>query len=232
MAASFSDPGARRQARSNDDAVSEVIGFLLTFAIISFILLVSMLAFNSAQARAENRLIEIQGASAAQRVAAAAVDLALFATDHPYNTSIAIDLPVELQGISYSVFLCQDGAVCGDGSNWCATNACPYVKTVSFRGDPQYQSTFLLAGQTFCHSLGPKNAFIDANFNDIRDGQGGEPAIAAEFNGGRNSAGGGSVLVRYFADDLRIDEADVDTDLPGYQRLDKCIGLEDAENET
>lgn len=150
MPASSFDPDTRRQAWSEEEGVSEVIGFLLTFAIISFILLVSMLAFNSAQAKAENRLIEIQGASAAQRVAAAAVDLALFATDHPYNTSIAIDLPVELQGITYSVSLCQTGVPCGDGATWCNTNACPYVKTESFRGDPQYQSTFLLAGKEFC----------------------------------------------------------------------------------
>ena len=150
MAASSSDPDARRQAWSCDDAVSEVIGFLLTFAIISFILLVSMLAFNDAQQRAEGRLIEIQGASAAQRVAAASVDLALFVSDHPYNTSVAIDLPTELQGISYSVKVCQTGAQCGDGATWCATHACPYVKTESFRGDPQYQSTFLLAGKRFC----------------------------------------------------------------------------------
>src|SRR5688572_31294669 len=122
MAASSSDPRALRRARCGDDAVSEVIGFLLTFAIISFILLVSMLAFNNAQARAENRLIEIQGASAAQRVAAAAVDLALFASDHPFDTAVAIDLPVELQGISYSVQVCQSGAECGDdhgGDLWC-----------------------------------------------------------------------------------------------------------------
>ncbi len=157
MAASSSDPDARRQARSNDDAVSEVIGFLLTFAIISFILLVSMLAFNDAQQRAENRLIEIQGASAAQRVAAGAVDLALFVSEHPYNVSIAIDLPTELQGISYSVMLCQTGAACGDGDAWCSTNACPYVKAESFRGDPQYQSTFLLAGKQFC-GLGANSA--------------------------------------------------------------------------
>lgn len=150
MAASFSDPDARPQARSDDDAVSEVIGFLLTFAIISFILLVSMLAFNNAQQRAEGRLIEIQGASAAQRVAAGAVDLALFVSEHPYNVSIAIDLPTELQGISYSVLLCQTGAQCGDGASWCSTHACPYVKAMSFRGEPQYQSTFLLAGKKFC----------------------------------------------------------------------------------
>lgn len=172
MAASSSDPDARRQAWSSDEGVSEVIGFLLTFAIISFILLVSMVAFGSAQARAENRLIEIQGASAAQRVAAAAVDLALFATNHPHNTSIAIDLPTELQGISYSVFLCQDGSECGDdepGNPWCDTHPCPYVKAESFRGDPQYQSTFLLAGKQFC------------------------PAPA-------NSAGGGVVLLTYSSD--------------------------------
>lgn len=175
MPVSSSDPDARQRARSDEEGVSEVIGFLLTFAIISFILLVSMLAFNDAQQRAENRLIEIQGASAAQRVAAAAVDLALFVSDHPYETSVAIDLPTELQGIGYKVHLCSDlpdpqTNTCSDldhnGDDYCEKNACPYVKTSSFRGDAQFQSTFLLAGETFCST--------------------------------QNSAGGGTVHLVYF----------------------------------
>lgn len=155
MPASSSDP--RKPRHDGEDGVSEVVGFLLTFGIISAILLVAMLGFNDAQQRAEIRLIEIQGASAAQRVASAAVDLALFAQSNPHDTSVAIDLPAELQGISYSVFLCRDlGATnsCGDrgpsSADLCDSFACPYVKVESFRGDPQRQSTFLLAGMTFC----------------------------------------------------------------------------------
>lgn len=151
MPASSSD--ATRPRLAGDEAgVSEVVGFLLTFGIISAILLVAMLGFNDAQQRAEIRLIEIQGSSAAQRVASAAVDLALFAQENPYNTSVAIDLPAELQGISYAVALCQTGSAsgCDDGAAFCTDFACPYVKVTSFRGEPQRQSTFLLAGMSFC----------------------------------------------------------------------------------
>lgn len=162
MPASSSD-GNHPRLHGDEAGVSEVVGFLLTFGIISTILLVAMLGFNDAQQRAEVRLIEIQGSSAAQRVASAAVDLALFAQSNPHETAVAIDLPAELQGISYSVFLCMDTDPasddpstnsCGDedaeGDDLCATFACPYVKVESFRGDPQRQSTFLLAGMEFC----------------------------------------------------------------------------------
>ena len=150
--ARFSPEGHRvLQAPDDESGVSEVVGFLLTFGIIATILLVAMLGFNDAQQRAEVRLVEIQGASAAQRVASAAVDLALFAEDNPYDTAVAIDLPTELQGFSYSVQVCgATGDPCGDGATYCTTHACPYVKVTSSRGTPQYQSTFLLVGKSFC----------------------------------------------------------------------------------
>lgn len=160
MPASSSEANPPRPFRRDDVGVSEVIGFLLTFGIISMILLVAMLGFNNAQKNAEQRLIEIQGSGAAQRVAAAAVDVALFAQDNPYEIAIALDLPSELEGISYNVFLCQDGTLCecppteappcASRSGWCAVNDCPYVKVSSSRGTAQYQSTFLLAGKDFC----------------------------------------------------------------------------------
>lgn len=177
MAASSSD--AAPHLADDDWGVSEVVGFLLTFGIISAILLVAMLGFNNAQQRAETRLVEIQGSSAAQRVASAAIDMALFVQDNPGagQTSVALDLPAELQGISYSVLLCEDLPAIGQtntcddqdetGADWCEGNPCPYVMVTSFRGEPQRQSTFLLAGASFC---------------------------AAPYN----TAGGGSLLVVYY----------------------------------
>lgn len=156
MPPSTSDPPAVPRLAAADEGVSEVVGFLLTFGIISAILVVAMLGFNDAQQRAEVRLIEIQGSSAAQRVASAAVELALFASEQNEDpavevmAAVAIDLPAELQGISYTVNLCQTGAVCGDGAAFCASFACPYVKVTSFRGEAQRQSTFLLGGEQFC----------------------------------------------------------------------------------
>lgn len=121
----------------------------MTFSIVAALLLVSMLAFNDAQGRAEARVGEIQAASAAQRVAAAAIDLAL--ASPAGNVSVALELPTDIIGSNYIVRLCDDGSddACGD-IDWCATHPCPYVRVEPARGAVQRQSTFLTAGGNFC----------------------------------------------------------------------------------
>lgn len=68
-----------RPTLARDDAgVSEVVGFLLTFGIISMILVTAMIGFGSAQQRSYERVAEAQASSIAQRVSGVLVDAALF----------------------------------------------------------------------------------------------------------------------------------------------------------
>lgn len=93
--------------RSDEQAVSEVVGYVLIFGILSMILILSMLAFAAVQDRAEAAVVAIEGESIAQRVASAVVNAALFAERHPANASYLqpIDLPTDLEGNAYVIHL-------------------------------------------------------------------------------------------------------------------------------
>jgi hypothetical protein len=71
-------PSEPRRARQ-DDAVSEVIGHLLMLAIITALAAVAVVSFTAAQEQAEARAGAIEAQSAAKRVAAMAVEMALWA---------------------------------------------------------------------------------------------------------------------------------------------------------
>jgi hypothetical protein len=92
----------------DDSAVSEVIGFLLIFGILSMILVLSMVAFNGLHDRAKTSIVRLEAESVAQRVASSVVDAALFGERHDSNTSRYVqelDLPGFLVGRSYTVHL-------------------------------------------------------------------------------------------------------------------------------
>lgn len=105
---------ARRMDLADERAVSEVVGYLLVFGILSVILVLSMYAFSLIQARAEESVVEVEGESVAQRVASAVVNAALF-VEQNYNASRAaslapkytqpLDLPADLQGHAYTLAL-------------------------------------------------------------------------------------------------------------------------------
>lgn len=138
----------RARAASDETAVSEVIGFLTTFAIVSFLLIVAMLAFSDAQGRATQRVADVQAESVAQRVATVAIDLALYdANGGAADVAIAVELPLDLAGRGYQVRLCGDAvAPCDDPP---CDEACPFVRvdSGSTRAD---QSMFLGAGAALC----------------------------------------------------------------------------------
>ena len=101
-------PSPSRSVAGDERAVSEVLGFLLIFLILSIVLVLSMLAFNELHDRAESSVVELRAQSVAQRVAASAVDAALFAETHAPATSTylhPIELPDQLEGHSYRVHL-------------------------------------------------------------------------------------------------------------------------------
>lgn len=96
------------EGTADERAVSEVVGYLLVFAILSMILILSMVAFKEIHDRAEVTVVTVEAESVAQRVASAVVNAALFAEQHA-STEITfmqpLDLPTQLEGHSYVVHL-------------------------------------------------------------------------------------------------------------------------------
>src|ERR1051325_3214679 len=64
--------------RADERGVSEIIGYILTFAILSTVLLIAMLTIAAANRQAEQRVLEVEAASVAHRVAAAVVEADLY----------------------------------------------------------------------------------------------------------------------------------------------------------
>lgn len=99
---------ARPRTLGNDDAaVSEVIGFLVTFAIISLVLMLSMMAFAKASADARTNAIDLRAQSVGTRVANLAITAALTAEQHGAGTAVRFlaDLPQQLEGEQYRIYL-------------------------------------------------------------------------------------------------------------------------------
>lgn len=87
--------------------MSEVIGQILIFAIISMLLILSMLAFNAAQAGARDRVVSLRAESAATRVAGIVVQSSLIAEQQGSSSKITflVDLPQQIEGLDYQVLL-------------------------------------------------------------------------------------------------------------------------------
>lgn len=81
------------------------MGFLLTFAILSILLVGSMITFNVAAQRAEERTVAVQMESAAARVAGLIVQTSLLAEQQGANVALAytVELPQELEGRDYDI---------------------------------------------------------------------------------------------------------------------------------
>lgn len=72
----------RRGLLRSDDAVSEVVGQILMFGILSMVLILSLLGFSAAKEGAEGRVAALEAESMAQRVAGVYVGASLFAEKH------------------------------------------------------------------------------------------------------------------------------------------------------
>lgn len=109
------EPSSRSEAPKRlirDEAgVSEVVGYIIMFGILSMITVISMLTFNDAQASTQDRVVELRADSAAARVAGAVVTAALFAEDNEGNDANftrEIELQQLLDGRAYTVALLPD----------------------------------------------------------------------------------------------------------------------------
>ncbi len=96
-------PGLRRDV----SGVSEVLGSILALATVTLVLVIGFYAFSQNEARVRERVVALEAEAAAQRVAATAVDAAVFAEAHGTDASYSrsIDLPDALEGSTYRVSL-------------------------------------------------------------------------------------------------------------------------------
>ncbi|MCA1811137.1 MAG: hypothetical protein LC623_03890 [Halobacteriales archaeon] len=83
------------------------MGQLLIFAIVSILLVLSMLAFNQAQTAARDRVVALRAESAATRVSGIVVQTALIAEQQGIASTVRflVDLPSQLEGLPYTVSL-------------------------------------------------------------------------------------------------------------------------------
>ncbi|MFA5945182.1 MAG: hypothetical protein WC876_12030 [Candidatus Thermoplasmatota archaeon] len=100
-------PDPKRVLRGDSEGVSEVIGYLLTFGILSMVLVLAMSAFSVGQEAAVGRAVELRAESAAARVAGVVVQTAVLAEQQGTGISVAylVDLPQQLEGRDYTVRL-------------------------------------------------------------------------------------------------------------------------------
>ncbi|MHB1261561.1 MAG: DUF7266 family protein [Thermoplasmatota archaeon] len=91
--------------RCDSQGVSEVIGYLLVFGILSMVLVLSMSAFSTGQVAAERRAVELRAESAAARVAGVVVQNAVLWEQQGAGFAVAylVDLPQQLEGRDYVV---------------------------------------------------------------------------------------------------------------------------------
>lgn len=90
--------------RGRDEAVTEVIGYVLSFALSAIFLLIALNVFHAARGNTEHVVTGVELKSIADKVASDIVDMGLVAQEFP-NASMttSIDIPQSLSGRLYTV---------------------------------------------------------------------------------------------------------------------------------
>ncbi len=96
-----------RNIPGDERAVSEVLGAILVLATVTLVLMIGFYGFTQNETRVRERVVTLQAQSAAQRVAATAVDAAVFAEAHGANATYqrTLELPDSFEGSAYRVAL-------------------------------------------------------------------------------------------------------------------------------
>lgn len=95
--------------RIDDRAVSEVVGQLMIFLILSVSLVGALVGFSVAKDSATERAIEVQGQSIAQSIAGRIVDAAIFSEKHDpaegvsYDYNYTIDVGSHIEGRAFTI---------------------------------------------------------------------------------------------------------------------------------
>lgn len=94
----------RRGLRGDDSAVSEIIGFVLSFALSAVFLLIAMNSFWVAKDNTDGVVTAVELKTIANRVATRIVEAGLTAQEFPNATfNVTVPLPQELNGRPYYV---------------------------------------------------------------------------------------------------------------------------------
>ena len=95
---------ANRAFRRDDEAVTEVIGYVLSFALSAIFLLIALNVFHAARGNTEQVVTGVELKAIADKVASDIVDMGLVAQEFPNATmQTSIDIPQSLSGRLYTV---------------------------------------------------------------------------------------------------------------------------------
>lgn len=94
----------RRGLRRNDEGVTEVIGYVLSFALSAVFLLIALSVFWSARANTEEVTTGVELKTIADRVAARIVEMGAVSEEFPNATmNLTIQVPQTLNGMTYRI---------------------------------------------------------------------------------------------------------------------------------
>lgn len=94
----------RRTLRKDDGAITEVIGYVLSFALSAIFLIIALNAFWSARANTDDVTAAVELKSIADRVASRVVEASLVAQEFPNATlTLQVDIPQQVNDRSYYV---------------------------------------------------------------------------------------------------------------------------------
>jgi hypothetical protein len=95
---------SRRVFRRDDQAVTEVVGYILTFALSAIILLISVQSFTVARQNSDGVVTAVELKAIASRVATRVIEAGLVSQEFPNSTfTMVINIPQELNGHEYTV---------------------------------------------------------------------------------------------------------------------------------
>lgn len=90
--------------RRDDEAVTEVIGYVLSFAISAIFLLISLNVFHAARANTEEVVTGVELKTIADRVASRIVELGLVSQEFPEaRMNVTLNIPQTLNGRLYTI---------------------------------------------------------------------------------------------------------------------------------
>ena len=101
--------GSRRRFFRRDDAVTEVIGYVLSFALSAIFLLIALNVFHAARGNTEHVVTGVELKTIADRVASHIVEMGFVSQEFPNaRMSVALDIPQSFSGRTYTITAAAD----------------------------------------------------------------------------------------------------------------------------
>lgn len=154
----------RRLFRKDDQGVSEIIGFVLSFAISSIFLMIAMTSFYTAKNNSDSVITATELKAIADRIASAVVEAGLVGQEYPNSTmNISVALPQQLNGHDYRVDAHNYGVLVNSTDGAFFANATTFkldaVTTFEVYGEA-YSSNEHLTVSYFTNATGKPNIKI------------------------------------------------------------------------